>query len=192
MTLLASGDLSILSTAGTNRSISQEVDRNVTAPKTLNGLRGNGLTTALPVQMSDFYSHTQPYIDYGSITYTVNSSTHVDAYRPVNLVNKLGLQWTVILYGYVFSLDSTSTTDLYYRIAGGSWINFLSLPSGGGTDNIYKTITMTSSNTLDVRINVNNENANAARGIINIYSVEDNGSTRIPYIGTLSLWTSDI
>jgi hypothetical protein len=191
MTLLSSGNLSLLTTAGTNRNISQEVDRNSTAPKNFNTIVSNGLGTSLPVSFSDFYSFTQPYIDMGTITYDSNTPTLVDVHRPVNVINRDSSQWTVVLYGYLYCLGSDFLGQLSYSKDGGSnWTVFLSLSSTGSAT-INQNVGLAYSDTLQIRMYLD-LGTSYLQGQITLSSVNETSGSRVPYIGTTNSWVDSL
>lgn len=78
MSLCTSGDLSILGTAGTNRSIACEVDGNVTPPKSLCSLSVSAGKTA-PHAMTEFYG----YSNYKCIEFNNLSGTPTESYDEI-------------------------------------------------------------------------------------------------------------
>jgi hypothetical protein len=185
MTLLASGSLSLLGTAGINRNISQEVDRNSVSPKQFTTVSSHAIPSYLPVSMSNYYSYTQPYINFGTVSYDVNNASQIDANRSVDMYGK-SAQWTIVVYGYLYCLGTSPVGNLWYRRSGGAWVKFLELLTTG-SNYIYYSIDMYYSETLDVRINIYN-NA-SLQGIINLVSVSEPSTTRVPYVGTTNTWT---
>jgi hypothetical protein len=188
MSLAASGNLSILTTSGSNRNISLEVDRDSTAPKSLSTLNNHAYSSPLyPVSMSDFYSHTQPYVNFGSITYPVSTPKDIDSNRPLNSVNKNAQNWEVNIHGYIYSEDSSCSSKLYYNSNGNGWVEFLS-QTGIGTTDYNGILPFYYSDTLTFRIYVHVTGIGYSVGIIEITSVTENGSTRKPYYASPYYW----
>jgi hypothetical protein len=187
MSLASSGNLSILTTAGSGRNISQEVDRNSTAPKQLSGLSSHAFTTSLPISMSNFYNFTQPYVNYGSVSYIIDNASQIDAYRSINMYTKNAALWNIVVYGYLYCLGTTPLGNLWYSIDNNDWIKFLELTTTGSIE-INNTINVYNSDSLNVRINIY-DNASYISGNINIISVTEPYTSRVPYIGSTNIWT---